>query len=66
MPPAPSFRLELVLADLLGLDRRLLGLALRAGQQNREHEDGGRAQRQQREQPQNVHRRIVSGRNASA
>ena len=41
---------QLVLADLLGFDRGLLGFAARAGQQDREHEDGRGAQRQQREQ----------------
>ena len=50
-PAGAHFAFELVLADLLGFDRGLLGLAARAGQQNREYEDGGGAQGQQREQP---------------
>ena len=41
---------ELVLAELLGLDRRLLGFALQPGHDEREDEDRHGAERQQGEQ----------------
>ena len=48
--PAPSLLFQPILAELLGLDRRLLGFALQAGHDQREDEDRDRAERQQREQ----------------
>ena len=48
--PRTQSRLQPILPELLGFDRRLLGLALEAGNNQRKHEYRRRADRQQSEQ----------------